>query len=245
MTIRNPGHRTAISFAVAGLAWVLAVAGSTGLSAQSPVPNEGVRIFKSANCVGCHKWSGEGGGSYGGAAANLRKTSLTMEQIEETIRCGRPMTGMPHFQADAYADGRCFGLRQSDLPDGKMPPEPDHPLRPADIQTVATYVVASIKGRGEPTFGECQAFFGTGSRVCDTYAKQDGNSVRASSSSDSTPPSGSAMPLGQMPSGQMSSGQTPPGQMPAGQMPAGQMPAGHMKVEAAADANAAGKSPGK
>jgi hypothetical protein len=91
-------------------------------------------------------------------------------------------------------------------------------------------VVASIKGRGEPTFGECQAFFGTASRVCDTYAKQDGNSVRASSSSDSTPPSGSAMP----------SGQTPPGQMPAGQMPAG-----HMKVEAAADANAAGKSPGK
>jgi hypothetical protein len=53
-----------------------------------------------------------------------------------------------------------------------MPPEPDHPLRPADIKAVAGYVVANIKGKGEPTYTQCQAFFGTGTRVCNTYAKQ-------------------------------------------------------------------------
>ena len=134
-------------------------------------PDEGLRVFKSDNCVGCHKWSGQGGGGYGGAAANLRATSLTLEQIEETVRCGRPMTGMPHFDGDAYTDGRCYGLKKSDLPPDKMPPEPDHPLRPADIKAVATYVVTFIKGQGEPTFSQCQAFFGSGSRVCDVYAK--------------------------------------------------------------------------
>jgi mono/diheme cytochrome c family protein len=159
--------------AVAGIACIFVVAGLGGARGQPAAPDEGIRIYKSANCVGCHKWSGEGGGSYGGAAANLRKTSLTMEQIQETIRCGRPMTGMPHFQANAYADGSCYGLTQADLPDGKMPPASDHPLRPADIQAVAAYVVTSIKGKGDPTLGQCQAFFGTGSRVCDIYASQD------------------------------------------------------------------------
>jgi Cytochrome C oxidase, cbb3-type, subunit III len=138
---------------------------------HAETPDDGLRVFKSANCVGCHKWSGTGGGGYGGAAANLRQTSLSLEQIEETIRCGRPATGMPHFQADAYFDGRCYGLKESDLTDGKMPPEPDHPLRPSEIQDVATYVVTHIKGQGEPNLAQCDAFFGTGTRVCDVYAK--------------------------------------------------------------------------
>ncbi len=131
-----------------------------------------MRVFKSANCVGCHKWSGIGGGGYGGAAANLRQTQLTLEQIEETVRCGRPTTAMPHFDADAYSDGSCYGLKKADLPPGQMPPEPDHPLRPRDIQAVATYVVTHVKGQGEPDLAQCQAFFGTGTRVCDVYMKQ-------------------------------------------------------------------------
>lgn len=144
-------------------------------SAQAETPDEGLRIYKSANCVGCHKWSGNGGGGYGGAAANLRQTQLNLEQIEETIRCGRPMAGMPHFKLDAYSDGSCYGLKASDLPDGKMPPEPDHGLRPKEIKAVAEYVATHIKDQGEPTFSQCQAFFGTGTRVCDVYAKQGGD----------------------------------------------------------------------
>jgi mono/diheme cytochrome c family protein len=149
------------------------IAGVGSAGAQPVSPDEGLRIFKSANCVGCHKWTGEGGGGYGGAAANLRRTKLSFEQIEETVRCGRPMTGMPHFEAEAYADGHCFGLKKSDIPASSVPPEPDHPLRPADIKTVATYVVTWIKGKGDPDYAQCQAFFGTGSRVCNTYPREE------------------------------------------------------------------------
>lgn len=169
-----------------GAAGFMIIAGAGLANAQPASADEGLRVFKSANCVGCHKWTGEGGGGYGGAAANLRQTKLSQDEIEQTIRCGRPATGMPHFEADAYSDGRCFGLKKSDLTDGKMPPEPDHPLRPGDIKAVATYVVTSIKGKGEPDFSQCQAFFGTGSRVCDIYAKQ-GQVASTSTRSTSTP----------------------------------------------------------
>ena len=157
--------------AIQGGAFLL-VLGTGWALAQPASPDEGMHVYKSANCVGCHKWSGNGGGGYGGAAANLRETKLSLGQIEETIRCGRPMAGMPHFQADAYDDGKCYGLKAEDLAEGKMPPEPDHPLRPADIKAVAEYVVSTIKGKGEPTFDQCQAFFGGGTRVCNVYAKQ-------------------------------------------------------------------------
>jgi hypothetical protein len=176
---------TGIGFVRAAVcaAVLLWIAGAGGAMGQPASADEGMRIYKSANCVGCHKWSGNGGGSYGGAAANLRQTQLSLSQIEETIRCGRPMAGMPHFQLDAYADGTCYGLKESDLADGKMPPEANRPLRPADIKAVAEYVVSHIKGQGDPTFTQCQAFFGAGTRVCDVYAKQgEGGSKDTASS---------------------------------------------------------------
>lgn len=129
--------------------------------------------------MGCHKWSGVGGGGYGGAAANLRHTSLSLDQIELTIRCGRLLTGMPHFKADAYSDGGCYGMKKAQLPAGQMPPEPDHPLRPGEIRAVAEYVLNDIKGKDDPTFAQCQAFFGTGTRVCDTYPGQDAGKAQA------------------------------------------------------------------
>jgi mono/diheme cytochrome c family protein len=53
--------------------------------------SEGKRLFKE-DCAGCHKWHGNGGGGYGGAALSLRQTQLTREQIIETVTCGRPGT---------------------------------------------------------------------------------------------------------------------------------------------------------
>ena len=126
---------------------LLLIAGAGGAMAQPASTDEGMRIYKAANCAGCHKWSGNGGGSYGGAAANLRQTQLSLSEIEETIRCGRPMAGMPHFQPDAYSDGSCYGLKESDLADGKMPPGTSHPLRPDDIKAVAEYVATQIRVR--------------------------------------------------------------------------------------------------
>src|SRR5271156_6704619 len=64
----------------------------------------GRATYAKANCVGCHKWHGDGGGGYGGAALSLRKTELDREQIVKTVTCGRPGTGMPSFLRGVYDD---------------------------------------------------------------------------------------------------------------------------------------------
>ena len=131
---------------------------------------EGKRVYQKANCVGCHKWHGGGGGGYGGDALSLRATSLDRAQITETVTCGRPGAGMPYFKRGAYdgADHPCYGLSRQDL--GKdIPVEATVFLRPNEVDAVAGYVLADIKGRGEPTYDECLAFFGDGSRVCNVY----------------------------------------------------------------------------
>jgi len=134
----------------------------------------GKQVYERANCVGCHKWSGVGGGGYGGAALSLRATELSHDQIVEIVTCGRPGTGMPHFTPDPYQDGSCYGLKASDVKD-MMPPNANVALRPNEIDEVADYVAATIKGHGEPTLGDCVAFFGDASRVCDIYRpKTDG-----------------------------------------------------------------------
>ncbi len=198
---------------------LLLVLGSGFARAQPASSDEGLRVFKSANCMGCHKWSGSGGGGYGGAAANLRHTSLTLDQIEKTVRCGRLVSGMPHFDANAYSDGGCYGLKKFQVPAGQMPPEPDHPLRQADIDAVAKYVVTNIKGKGDPTLAQCQAFFGTGTRVCDVYGQSGGK-----------PGSGDAQPAASVQRASSGAPATSPSHLPAP----------HLSVDAAPDANAAG-----
>lgn len=160
---------SAITSAVA-LAFVL-VSGSLA-SAQSAVPTDpteaGKAVFKRANCVGCHKWHGNGGGGYGGDALSLRKTELDRQHIIETVTCGRPGTGMPYFARGSYDTAKCYEMNRQDVGE-RMPPEGGTFLRPNDIEAVADYVLAHIKGRGEPTYDECTAFFGNTSRVCDIY----------------------------------------------------------------------------
>jgi hypothetical protein len=128
----------------------------------------GKAIFKRANCFGCHKWHGNGGGGYGGDALSLRNTELTRDLIIETVACGRPGTGMPFFARGAYDTTKCYDMSREDVGD-KIPPEGSVFLRAPDIEAVADYVIASIKGKGEPTYDECVSFFGNTSRVCDIY----------------------------------------------------------------------------
>ena len=155
------------SLAVVTAALLVSLSGVRADDSAGP-SDHGLAVYRSANCVGCHQWFGKGGGGYGGDAANLRKTTLSPDQIREVVRCGRPYTGMPHFDRDAYSDGRCYDLKASDLRQGDLR-EPNHFLRPKEIDAVADYVVLNLKGRGEPTFEECQAFFGTATHACNTY----------------------------------------------------------------------------
>jgi len=61
------------------------------------VPRAGGReLFQ--NCVLCHKYDGRGGPSEGGYGADLRKTTLTREQVIFIITYGRQAKGMPPFK---------------------------------------------------------------------------------------------------------------------------------------------------
>lgn len=61
------------------------------------VPRAGGReLFQ--NCVLCHKYDGRGGPSEGGYGADLRKTTLTREQVIFIITYGRQNKGMPPFK---------------------------------------------------------------------------------------------------------------------------------------------------
>lgn len=151
------------------LALAVLVAAPAAANAQSADPTEaGKAVFKRANCVGCHKWHGNGGGGYGGAALSLRKTQLSRDQIIETVQCGRPGTGMPFFERGAYDTEKCYGMNRQEV-GAQMPQEANVFLRREDVEAVASYVLSHIRGKGEPTYGECTDFFGTTSHVCDIY----------------------------------------------------------------------------
>ena len=149
-------------FAVASAAWSEDVA-------------RGQQIWRDkADCSYCHGWAGDGGaGTAGfhheGNPPSLRKTQLTRDEIRMTIQCGRPGTAMPHFDRFAYTEKRCYGGVTAAQLGNNMPQRGDTTLQPDEIDAVADYVVAKIKGAGPVTKAECLAYFGPGVQRCDSF----------------------------------------------------------------------------
>jgi len=138
---------------------------------QARVLEFGKDIFKTkATCQFCHKWDASGDQGYGGNAPSLRKTTLTPEQTAETVKCGRPGTGMPFHDQFAYTDKRCYGLTRADL-GNDMPPEPNAFLAPHEIDAVVKYLFATDVGRGDSTYDDCVAFWGKDTRECEPMKK--------------------------------------------------------------------------
>src|SRR5262245_42642254 len=165
-------HNRLAAGAILARVIVASAAMTAVVAAQSAAPTDaGKAVFKRANCFGCHKWHGNGGGGYGGDALSLRKTELTRDQIIETVGCGRPGTGMPFFTRGAYDSVKCYHMNREEV-GNRIPPEANIFLRPSDVEAVADYVIANVKGKGEPNYGECVAFFGDTSHVCDIYKTQ-------------------------------------------------------------------------
>jgi mono/diheme cytochrome c family protein len=169
----GPGRiSTMVATMLLGFATALPSVASAQMNMGGHQPkDEGQRIYEKANCVGCHKWHGGGGGSYGGPALSLRDTQLDRDELIEVVRCGRPHTGMPYHDRDAYKEHNCYGgLTPRDLGDD-MPQQAVNFLRPKEIDTVVDYVLRQIKGKGRPTYQDCIDFFGAGARACDVYEK--------------------------------------------------------------------------
>jgi mono/diheme cytochrome c family protein len=145
----------------------LARAQDTQSAEEARVIEHGKDIFKTkAVCQFCHKWDASGDQGYGGNALSLRKTRLTRDQVVETVKCGRPGTGMPFHDQFAYGDKRCYGVTRDEL-GNDMPPEPNAFLNADEIDAVVKYLFARVVGRGPSTYQDCVDFWGSETRQCE------------------------------------------------------------------------------
>jgi mono/diheme cytochrome c family protein len=136
----------------------------------------GRELFKSkAQCQFCHGWAGDGAGEAHspGGAANLRKTALSRAQLLLVIACGLPGTSMPHFDAYAYSEGRCYGLRDTGA---RIAANPPRPLQAREIAAIVDYLLADVVGRGNPTREECMEFYADAAE-CAEYPSGDRKSA--------------------------------------------------------------------
>ena len=116
---------------------------------QAPKFDYGLSAYKKGNCMGCHKWHGDGGPGYGGAALSLRETGLDREQLITIIACGRPGTNMPFFDKKGYVDDRCFGLKFSDFEgdDKNRPLRAKNFLNARQIGAVVDFIINDLQGQ--------------------------------------------------------------------------------------------------
>jgi mono/diheme cytochrome c family protein len=141
--------------------------------AQQDKVAEGQRIWvEKGQCQECHGWAGNGERTTlhsEGQAPSLRLTQLSRDQIRMTIQCGRPGTGMPHFDRFAYTDKRCYDMTAEDLAD-QVPNRSAVTLQSYEIDALADYIAAKIKGAGPVTRSQCMDFFKTNAGArCEEY----------------------------------------------------------------------------
>src|SRR5437867_11855516 len=136
-TIRRGYTRSERAPVGAALVFLAALQLAQGARAQPPDAAdiaEGMRLFmQKGNCQACHGWAADGRkmDSQMPDGANLRETKLDRARLIQTIKCGRPGTGMPAFDKLAYSDGRC-GVKEADL---KSPmPDPPATFQPREIE---------------------------------------------------------------------------------------------------------------
>lgn len=128
----------------------------------------GLATAKRANCMGCHKWHGDGGPGYGGAAISLRNTQLNREQLVEIIQCGRPGTNMPYFDRKAYKGKRCYGLTFDDFmgDDNNRPLQAPKYLNDRQTNAIVDFITAELQGK-PVTKAYCEKYFGGSTKECD------------------------------------------------------------------------------
>ncbi|MBJ56651.1 MAG: cytochrome C [Rickettsiales bacterium] len=128
----------------------------------------GLLAFKRGNCMGCHKWHGDGGPGYGGAAMSLRDTGLDKEGLILLIACGRPGTNMPFFDKKAYVDDRCFGMKFHDFEgdEKNRPLQAKVYLNKRQIEAVTNFILTDLKGK-KLSKEYCLKFFGKPTRSCE------------------------------------------------------------------------------
>ena len=155
------------------------IVGSGAPAAYAQVPAadpadiaEGMRLYlQKGDCQACHGWAADGRkmDRQMPDGPSLRTTKLNRERLVQTIKCGRPGTGMPAFDKFAYSDGRCYGMKQADL---KTPmPDPAATLQPREIELLVNFLVEKVVGKGPMDRAACIAYWGSETDACQEFAK--------------------------------------------------------------------------
>ena len=159
------------------LRFIAVVVVSVAVMARAQTPDatdvaDGMRLYlQKADCQSCHGWAGDGRkmDSQMPDAPSLRETRLDRARIVQTIKCGRPGTGMPAFDKFAYSDGRCYGLKKADL---KSPmPDAAATLQPREVDLVAAFLFAKVVGKGPMDRAKCVEYWGSDADTCREFPK--------------------------------------------------------------------------
>jgi mono/diheme cytochrome c family protein len=159
------------------VATLLVLLSVSAVRAQGADPSdiaEGGRLFRQkANCQSCHGWAGDGRkmDDQMPDGANLRESKLNRQDLVMTIKCGRPGTGMPAFDKFAYSDGRCYGLKQSDLrASGSRMPDPAATLQQREIDMIVDFLSTKVVNQGPMNHAKCIEFWGSEAEPCREFA---------------------------------------------------------------------------
>ena len=123
----------------------------------------GLNVYKKGNCMGCHSWHGKGGGH--GAAVSLRNTELTLNEIINVIKCGRPGTGMPYFLRKAYKGEKCYDTTFEDYDETYRPVSSQKFLSSKQIEAVSIFVSEVLQNK-KLDKNYCEYFYEKGSKAC-------------------------------------------------------------------------------
>jgi mono/diheme cytochrome c family protein len=158
----KPGRRrngVVLGVAIRGLL-MAAVAYSTAARAQTEEQAKaGLEIWKSSGCAECHGPFADGDKQSDEmpTGANLRGSRLDTAALKQTITCGRPDTGMPSFDVQAYTVHGCYGQPLGTAPNNLYPAP--RTLTPAQIDSVITYLQAHVLGRRQITHEDCLYYY--------------------------------------------------------------------------------------
>jgi len=142
-----------------------------GARAQSPDDiAAGMSLFmQKGNCQACHGWAGDGRkmDAQMPDGVNLREIPTDRSRVIQTIKCGRPGTGMPAFDRLAYRDGRCSGLKEADLRARNLDlADPPATLQPNEVDLLTSFLFAKVIGKGPMTRAQCAEYWGSAVEVC-------------------------------------------------------------------------------
>ncbi len=126
--------------------------------------NYGLNVYKKGNCMGCHSWHGKGGGGYG-AGVSLRNMNLSLDEIINVVKCGRPGTGMPYFLRKAYKEEKCYDTTFEDYDNSYRPISSKKFLNQRQIEAVSLFVKEVLQEK-KLNKDYCEFFFNKGSKVC-------------------------------------------------------------------------------